>query len=193
MKKDLKTLLAEVKALFAAESGAPEEVAKTEVKGKDGKTYRAAKLEVGEAVEVADDAGNFSPVADGSIELEDGSTLVIVEGKISEIKPKADAAPEEDQAHADATPSVTVEQFNDLVGRFDALVKVVESLVTGNTASAAQYAAKFDAMLAAIDAIADEPEATPTDKPKSNAFAKASKKDEAFAVLKNVINASRKK
>ena len=66
----------------------------------DGTVLFVSKAEVGGDVMVIDDNGDKAPIFDGEHKLKDGSTLVTVSGKITEIKPAADGAP----VAAEATP-----------------------------------------------------------------------------------------
>ena len=69
------------------------------VKLEDGTEYSIEKLEVG--VDVIDSEGNV--VADGEYKLEDGTVIVVTEGKIAEIR-KAD---EMEEAKGDASKDQT--------------------------------------------------------------------------------------
>ena len=70
--------------------------------------------EVGESVAIVDEEGNETPAEDGEYGLEDGTVIVVVEGKVSEIripeKPVEEPAQEEpvqaeDEEPAEETPA----------------------------------------------------------------------------------------
>ncbi len=61
----------------------------------DGTEITVSKLEVGAEVTVLDENGSMVPVFDGEHLLADGQTVVTVDGKITEIKPKAEEMTEE--------------------------------------------------------------------------------------------------
>lgn len=62
----------------------------------DGTPIYVNKLEVGGEVRVVDENGNSVPVFDAEHKLENGDVVVTVDGKITEIKPKAEAEMSED-------------------------------------------------------------------------------------------------
>lgn len=64
----------------------------------DGTALFISKMEVGGEVFVIDDNGDKAPVFDGEHKLQDGSGLVTVDGKITEIKPKVEEAMVEEVA-----------------------------------------------------------------------------------------------
>ncbi len=74
-----------------------------EAKLSDGTTVYASSIEVGAEVYVIDENLDKVPVFDGEHQLEDGTVIVTVDGKITEVKPKAEAQMEE------VTPEVEVE------------------------------------------------------------------------------------
>ncbi len=81
-----------------------------EAKLEDGTTiYIQGPLEVGAEVVVLDEDLNRVPVFDGEHVLADGSVVVTVDGKITEIKPKAEAQAEEMAEEVPAEVAATVE------------------------------------------------------------------------------------
>ena len=68
------------------------------------------ELEVGTAVTIVDEEGNATPAPDGEYVAEDGRTIVVSEGKVSEIK---EAAPAQDPA-----PAVEESKFSKVVMKF---------------------------------------------------------------------------
>ena len=78
--------------------------------------YNTESLEVGSEVYTEDESGENVPAADGEYVLEDGRTVVVAEGKVTEIKekeeapaePAAEAAPAEEQM-ADPAPETPAE------------------------------------------------------------------------------------
>jgi hypothetical protein len=200
MNDKLKSKLKELKALLFSEeapAAKPEEapVEFTEVKGKDGKAYKVSAMEIGASIEVIDEAGVSAPAPDGEVEIEDGSTLVIAEGKISEIKPKEDKPAEEKpteepaaQFNAEDFVAKTAfdalqTSFNDLSNKFEAIVKANEGLST-----------TIKAMFEVVDAISNESEEKPSGAPVHSAF-KAAKTEKEIAQenLKKAIQAATKK
>lgn len=84
------------------------ELATTEVL-EDGTTIYINKLEVGGEVTTLDSEGVKSPLFDGEHKLKDGSTIVSVAGKITEIKPKAEeVAAEVTPVEAAVAPEVAI-------------------------------------------------------------------------------------
>ena len=74
--------------------------------------YNTDMLEVGSEVFVEDENGENVPAADGEYMLEDGRTVVVVEGKVTEIKEKEEAPAEPEMKPAeeqmvDETPAET--------------------------------------------------------------------------------------
>ena len=69
--------------------------------------YNTDMLEVGSEVYTENEAGENVPAADGEYVLEDGRTVVVVEGKVTEIKEKeeAPAEPAEPEQMADEMPA----------------------------------------------------------------------------------------
>jgi hypothetical protein len=179
MKKNenLATAMAAFKALFFADAPAA-----VEFTAKDGTKYRSVKNEVGEAVEVADVDGNYTPAADGSIELEDGTVLTVKDGKIEDLKAAEvqmsaeDIAKKEaaDKAAADSKPAVSKEDFDTLTQTLTDLQKIVADLVTKNGLQMA-------AMYAAVEAMSNASEDT---------AAVVIKKHSAFSTAKTVKDAS---
>lgn len=96
-------------------------------------TYAEEELAVGIEVFVANEAGEFIPAEDGDYVLEDGRTVVVVEGKVSDIK-----EPEVIEAEDVTTDGVTEtdteaidaihRELNELYEIVDALVKKVAEL-----------------------------------------------------------------
>lgn len=83
--EDKKTIIDKVKELIFAEEIAPEEVSELiDVKDINGVILRVPALEVDSPVMVISEDGE-AIAEDGTYELEDGMSLVIVEGMISEI------------------------------------------------------------------------------------------------------------
>ena len=85
---DKKTIIDKVKSLFAE---APEQVEETEVKYVDVKTednriLRMDDIAVDVAVEEITEDGEVQEIEDGSYVLEDGNTLVIAGGVITELQ-----------------------------------------------------------------------------------------------------------
>lgn len=68
-------------------------------------------LKAGDSVFVEDPDGNRNPAADGEYMTEDGKTIVVVDGKVSEIRdPEAEVAPEVPaEAEAEPAPAKMVE------------------------------------------------------------------------------------
>ena len=84
------------------------------------------ELEVGTAVTIVDEEGNATPAPDGEYVAEDGRTIVVSEGKVSEIK---EAAPAQDPA-----PAVEESKFAKVAQAFqetydDKLRKLYDAIV----------------------------------------------------------------
>jgi hypothetical protein len=197
-KTELKELLLKVKALvFAedkpAEQAEPQQLAAVEFKSKDGKSYKAAKLEAGEILEVADEAGAFAPAPAGQVEAEDGTVFVVDEaGKITEIKP-AEAPKQEEPKPTeqfDASKLVSIESFNALQVKLNEATAAIQTLTTANAKSAEISASMF----ALVEALSNESEATPTSATKINTFKAAkTEKELAQAKLKEAFQATNAK
>jgi hypothetical protein len=188
MKKDFKTALATFKALlFDAQT--PEEEGNptgVEVKAKDGKTYKVAKIEKGEAIEVSGESGDYAAAPDGSVELEDGTILTVKDGKIEEVKVMEQMA-----AADEAVAGVSKEDFDALKAQFDELKKFVADSLS-KAAEAGNV--KFAAMLDVVQAVSEEPEANPTGVVKNTAFSKAvTDKDAALAKVRDAFAAAASK
>ncbi|MEO6721433.1 MAG: hypothetical protein ABIN67_13780 [Ferruginibacter sp.] len=176
MKKDLKAALAAVKALLFAEQdntpAAAEDAnagAAIEFKGKDGKAYKAAKLEVGATVEVADEAGAYTPVSDGNIEVEDGSIIAVKDGKIEAITAPVEAA-KVDDVPTDLPPAEKEKNGEVSKADFDALNEKVEGLVQLLATMAEKNNLSFTAMFEAMEVISETSDATPAGKDNNSAF-----------------------
>jgi hypothetical protein len=196
--KSLKELLAEVRLKLAEQSNAAptpetETTPDVEIKGKDGKTYEAAKLEVGEAIQVQAEDGSLSPAQDGEIEVEDGSKITVKDGKIEAIKP-ADVQPTDEISPVPqnggfkAEDFVSKEAFQALETKFNSALETIKQLSEGISKNKGQV----NAMFAVVEAIANESEETPTDTSVHNNFSKQrSEKDSAKAKLKEAFDAAK--
>lgn len=193
-KRTLKELLAEVRLKLAEQQPTdPTQQTDTydgvEFKGKDGASYRVKKMEVGEAVEIADADGKFSPAPDGEIEAEDGSKITVTSGKIEVIKP-ADVQPTDETSPIPpnggfkAEDFVTKEAFQALEGKFETALQTINKL----NETLSQNKGQVSAMFELVEAIANESEETPTEASKVNTFTKIkSEKDAAKAKLKEAF------
>lgn len=82
---------------------------------------------VGVRVLVKDAEGNDAPLMDGEYKLADGSTIVVTEGVIAEIKPMEEEPEVEVEVEAEATE--VVEQSTDSMNaEFEAILNVVANL-----------------------------------------------------------------
>lgn len=68
----------------------------TEIKGKDGIIYVTENLEIGGELYVKTDPETIVLCPDGSYEMEDDTIVTVIDGKISEIKPKEEESPAEE-------------------------------------------------------------------------------------------------
>ena len=99
--------------------------------------YNTESLEVGSEVYTEDESGENVPAADGEYVLEDGRTVVVAEGKVTEIKekeeapaePAAEAAPAEEQMAdpAPETPAEPAPAENEKVTALEERVAALES------------------------------------------------------------------
>jgi hypothetical protein len=113
-----------------------------EAKLADGTTIYTSGLEVGAEVYVIDENLDKVPVFDGEHVLEDGTVVVTVDGKITEIKPKAEAEMEEVKAEeveveaavepvAEAVATLDEAKIMELVQpKFDELYSMIAELKT---------------------------------------------------------------
>lgn len=81
---------------------------------------------VGVRVLVKDAEGNDAPLIDGEYKLADGSTIVVTEGVIAEIKPMEEEPKVEVEVEAEATE--VVEQSTEMNAEFEAILNVVANL-----------------------------------------------------------------
>lgn len=81
---------------------------------------------VGVRVLVKDAEGNDAPLMDGEYKLADGSTIVVTEGMIAEIKPMEEEPKVEVEVEAEATE--VVEQSTEMNAEFEAILNVVANL-----------------------------------------------------------------
>ena len=81
---------------------------------------------VGVRVLVKDAEGNDAPLMDGEYKLADGSTIVVTEGMIAEIKPMEEEPKVEVEVEAESTE--VVEQSTEMNAEFEAILNVVANL-----------------------------------------------------------------
>lgn len=81
---------------------------------------------VGVRVLVKDAEGNDAPLMDGEYKLADGSTIVVTEGVIAEIKPMEEEPKVEVEVEAESTE--VVEQSTEMNAEFEAILNVVANL-----------------------------------------------------------------
>jgi cell division protein FtsB len=81
---------------------------------------------VGVRVLVKDAEGNDAPLVDGEYKLADGSSIVVAEGVIAEIKPMEEEPKVEVEVEAEATE--VVEQSTEMNAEFEAILNVVANL-----------------------------------------------------------------
>ena len=116
-----------------------------EAKLKDGVVIVSPDEEfvVGSEVFVLAEDGSQSPAPDAEHELEDGTIVVTVEGKITEIKPVEVEEPEAD-VEEEVLSKVSVEEFNKLTERVKELEeKLVEKSEFENSFKAVKDATVF--------------------------------------------------
>lgn len=200
MKTPLKDLIKSLREHFAADTRGADDVqpddtkpAGIEFKSKDGKSFKVGKMEVGEAVEMADADGNFVPATDGDIEAEDGSIITIKDGKIEAIKP---AEAPTDKPAADATPAgfnaedfVSKAEFQTVSNQLAEVNKTLAGLKTAFEANKKTLSTMFEV----VEVISNESEATPTDAGKGKVFdKKTTEKENARKALKAAFAAAGK-
>lgn len=206
MKKDLKTILAELKA-FVFNEAAPVGIKATDAKGKDGKAYTYDKLEAGGVVMIVTESGEPTPAEAGSIELEDGTVITVTEGGvISEVKapeavePAAEpiAAAEEPAVEPAAVPAVVNVDVQKMVETaltplwekiyaLENLISAANTLNSNVTKQNEAFAATLKLAFEAIDALANESTEKPTNRAKHSAFADA--KNDKQARVDKLANA----
>jgi len=81
---------------------------------------------VGVRVMIKDAEGNDAPLVDGEYKLADGSSIVVAEGVIAEIKPMEEEPKVEVEVEAEATE--VVEQSTEMNAEFEAILNVVANL-----------------------------------------------------------------
>ena len=101
----------------------------------DGTTIYVSALEVGGEVMVIDENGDKVPVFDAEHILSDGTTVVTVDGKITEIKPKEEMVKEENQKMEyqitdEEKTAIISEVMQILDPKFEELYKVIAELKT---------------------------------------------------------------
>ncbi len=111
----------------------------------DGTPIYVSALEVGGEVRVMDENGESVPVFDAEHELSDGTIVVTVDGKITEIRPKAESEIELAVAPADllvpmdptasvAAEAVTKEYVDGKINELLAIVAEIKSLIEEDNA-----------------------------------------------------------
>lgn len=100
----------------------------------DGTTIYVSALEVGGEVMVIDENGDKVPVFDAEHKLTDGTTVVTVDGKITEIKPKEEMVKKDDKMKYQITDeektAIITEVMQILDPKFEELYKVIAELKT---------------------------------------------------------------
>lgn len=96
-KKDAKAILAEIKVLFADTVAVP---GPTDYKLADGTAVNIDKLEVGGVLTVAG-----APAADGEYTLDDGTSITVLNGVISEVESAVDESAEDAATAEMKTPA----------------------------------------------------------------------------------------
>jgi cell division protein FtsB len=81
---------------------------------------------VGVRVMIKDAEGNDAPLVDGEYKLADGSSIVVAEGVIAEIKPMEEEPKVEIEVEAETTE--VVEQSTEMNAEFEAILNVVANL-----------------------------------------------------------------
>lgn len=81
---------------------------------------------VGVRVMIKDAEGNDAPLVDGEYKLADGSSIVVAEGVIAEIKPMEEEPKVEVEVEAETTE--VVEQSTEMNAEFEAILNVVSNL-----------------------------------------------------------------
>jgi cell division protein FtsB len=81
---------------------------------------------VGVRVMIKDAEGNDAPLVDGEYKLADGSSIVVTEGVIAEIKPMEEEPKVEVEVEAETTE--VVEQSTEMNAEFEAILNVVANL-----------------------------------------------------------------
>jgi len=89
-----KTILTKIKEIFTEES--MDEVLFVDVKTEDGRILRVSDMEVGATVTEITEDGE-TEVESGTFELEGGTTMIVEDGKISEINKVDEEASEEEK------------------------------------------------------------------------------------------------
>jgi len=173
------TLIDKIKMLFEATT----EVKFLDVKAVDGTLLRTAKaFEKDETVEVIAEDGTTAPAPDATYELEDGSSITILGGIITEVVPAeaetteetpAEDAPAEELAEAPAAEPVaetpaeeanednTVADLTNRVGQLEeALAMLIEKL-SGNQAEMTSTKEALSKVKAENEALKQAPAAKP--------------------------------
>jgi cell division protein FtsB len=81
---------------------------------------------IGVRVMIKDAEGNDAPLVDGEYKLADGSSIVVAEGVIAEIKPMEEEPKVEIEVEAETTE--VVEQSTEMNAEFEAILNVVANL-----------------------------------------------------------------
>ncbi len=121
----------------------------------DGTPIYVSKLEVGAEVRVMDENGESVPVFDAEHVLENGDVVVTVDGKITEIKPKAEAEAEE---MSDVTEdAIVADEAADAIEQEMAEEVVVEAPIVDAPEDIKGYVdGKIDELLAIIAELKSE-------------------------------------
>lgn len=134
------------------------------------------ELEVGTEVFVEDENGEAQPAADGEYVAEDGMTIVVAEGKVTEIREKEEPAEEEtveeveaDEIEepaaepADSADEQAEERIEDRIDRLESMVNGFAEGVEKIINAIAALEARVNEMEEKISALDSEPAAEPAD------------------------------
>ena len=111
------------------------------------KLYFDGELETDKEIFVTDENGNLAPCEDGEYFLDNGKNIVVMSGKVSEIKentvtPDGEETPVEDanvnmaeevivdeETPVEVTPNHLEEKISELESKFDKMLEMISSLV----------------------------------------------------------------
>jgi len=145
-----------------------------EIIAKDGKKYvtPADKLDVDVEIYGLDEEGNQIPVENGPIELEDGSTIIVTDNKVTEIKtvepkdgeesPIEDAEMEVEPTDIEKEVEVETEPVSDddygkRIEKIEMQMEEILTILSSMVSNGEETMEKVETALSKIEKISDEP------------------------------------
>ena len=143
------------------------------------------ELAVGSKVTMQDTSGQLVPAPEGAHTLEDGTVIVILNGAISEINPKAEApSVEVEQTTADFTTQINTisEVLNSLTARIEGIEKTVAAQSFAKVEDLESIKEVVTKTYAVVEGLVNTPAATVENKFSTN------KRADKINELRNLLN-----